>query len=58
MTQRNPDPTRSCDGKVKHTTRAKARAAKRRTPGIHDVYRCAACGWWHIGHRLRILRCI
>ena len=51
--QRSTDPRRTCDGKIQYHSRAKARAAKRRTPGVLDVYRCAFCGWFHLGRRLR-----
>ena len=51
--QRSTDPRRTCEKKIQYPSRAKARAAKRRTPGVLDVYRCAFCGWYHIGRRLR-----
>lgn len=41
-----------CEGKVRHATWYAARQARDR---LHDymltVYRCAFCGYYHVGHR-------
>jgi hypothetical protein len=48
---------RKCDGKRRHSTRARALAAIRElvsrgaAPGALKAYACQYCSSWHVGHR-------
>lgn len=56
MSHQTGDYHRSCDGKMQYKSEAKAwRAIKGVTrrhgrDGKMNAYRCAFCGFWHIGH--------
>ena len=42
-----------CDGKVGFITRALADNARGRVDVARNVYRCAACGSWHLGRSMQ-----
>lgn len=56
MSRQTGDYHRSCDGKAKHDSEAKAWRAiagvtkRRGWDGKMNAYRCGYCGFWHIGH--------
>lgn len=47
---------KACTGKIRYSTREKARARVFKTSfdgRSLDVYKCEFCGGWHIGHTMR-----
>lgn len=55
MQQIDTEPARFCGHKRQFATRAKAREGKKRlrmkTGERFGIYRCEACGFFHVAHR-------